>query len=73
MPWISLPFSDEKTRKKLDEVFQVEGISCLVLLDKEDRVITTEGVEIIEGYGIEGYPFTIERLDEKTTGKKSIG
>lgn len=64
MPWLALPFSDKDTRKKLNQAFQVDGIPCLVVLDKEGRVITTEGVDIIGEYGVEGYPFTAERLDE---------
>ena len=64
MPWLALPFSDENTRKKLNQAFQVDGILRLVFLDKEGKAITTEGVEIIEEYGAEGYPFTAERIDE---------
>ena len=52
------------TRKKLNHTFQVDGISCLVFLDREGRVIMTEGVEIIEEYGVEGYPFTAEGFAE---------
>ena len=39
---------NENTRKKLNQAFQVDGISCLVFLDKEAKAITIEGVEIIE-------------------------
>ena len=62
MPWLALPFSNENTRKKLNQAFQVDDISCLVFLDKEGKAITTEGVEIIEEYGSEGYPFTEREL-----------
>ena len=62
MPWLALPFSDENTREKLDDAFHVYDIPYLVLLNKEGGVITTEGVELIDGYGVE--PFTAERLDE---------
>jgi nucleoredoxin len=62
MPWLALPFSDENTREKLDEAFHVYDIPYLVLLNKEGGVITTEGVELIDEYGVE--PFTAERFDE---------
>jgi nucleoredoxin len=62
MPWLALPFSDENTRDKLDEAFHVYDISYLVLLNKEGGVITTEGVELIDEYGVD--PFTAERFDE---------
>jgi len=72
MPWLALPFSDENTRKKIDQAFQVDGIPSLIFLDKEGRVITTEGVEIIEEYGVEGYPFTAERLDELKAKEEAL-
>ena len=72
MPWLALPFSDENTRKKLNQAFQVDGISCLVFLDKEGKAITTEGVEIIEEYGAEGYPFTAERIDELRAREEAL-
>lgn len=48
--------------EKLNQAFHVDIIPCLVFLEKRSRVITIEGVEIIEEYGVEGYPFTTERL-----------
>eukprot|EP01018_Ginkgo_biloba_P027556 Gb_30883 [translate_table: standard] len=64
MPWLALPFSDAETRDKLDEKFQVSGIPTLVILDKKGRTIRTDGVEIIEEFGVQAYPFTTERLHE---------
>jgi len=72
MPWLALPFSDENTRKKLDQVFKVDGIPCLVFLDKEGRAITTEGVETIGEYGVEAYPFTAERIDELKAKEEAL-
>uniref|UniRef100_A0A0D6QVY9 protein-disulfide reductase n=1 Tax=Araucaria cunninghamii TaxID=56994 RepID=A0A0D6QVY9_ARACU len=64
MPWLALPFSDTEAREKIDQVFHVTSIPTLVLLDKEGKVISGDGVSIIEGYGAEAYPFSKERLDE---------
>ena len=72
MPWLSLPFSDENTRKKLNQAFQVDGIPCLVFLDKEGKAITTEGVEIIEEYCAEGYPFTAGKIDELRAREEAL-
>nr|ABR16144.1 unknown [Picea sitchensis]ACN41140.1 unknown [Picea sitchensis] len=72
MPWLALPFSDENTRKNLNQAFQVHGIPCLVILDKEGRVITAKGVEIIKEYSAEAYPFTAERLDELRAKEEAI-
>ncbi|XVF84289.1 hypothetical protein PTKIN_Ptkin17bG0025100 [Pterospermum kingtungense] len=64
MPWLAIPFSDSETRDRLDKLFKVMGIPHLVLLDENGKVSTDEGVEIIQEYGEEGYPFTPERIQE---------
>ncbi|GMI74989.1 nucleoredoxin 1 [Hibiscus trionum] len=64
MPWLAIPFSDSETRKRLDESFKVMGIPHLVFLDENGKVSTDEGVEIIREYGVEGYPFTSEKIQE---------
>lgn len=64
MPWLAVPFSDSETRKRLNELFAVKGIPHLVILDDCGKVVTDNGVEIILEHGVEGYPFTQERLNE---------
>lgn len=64
MPWLAVPFSDSETRDKLDELFKVMGIPHLVILDENGKVVSDGGVEIIREYGVEGYPFTVERIKE---------
>lgn len=64
MPWLAIPFSDSETRSRLDELFNVNGIPHLALLDEAGKVITEDGVDIIRDYGAEGYPFTSERVQE---------
>lgn len=64
MPWLAVPFSDSETRDKLDELFKVMGIPHLVILDENGKVLSDGGVEIIREYGVEGYPFTVERIKE---------
>ncbi|KAF5726744.1 nucleoredoxin 1 [Tripterygium wilfordii] len=64
MPWLAIPFSDSDTREKLDELFKVMGIPHLVILDENGRVLSDSGVEIIREYGVEGYPFTPEKINE---------
>lgn len=62
MPWLAVPYSDLKTKKSLNQWFEVEGIPTLVILDKQGKTLQTEGMEIIYKYGIQSYPFTAERL-----------
>lgn len=64
MPWLAVPFSDSTTRDSLNSLFKVLGIPNLVLLDETGKVLTNGGVKIILEYGVEGYPFTPDRLKE---------
>lgn len=64
MPWTAIPFSDSVTRDRLDELFTVSGIPHLVILDGNGKVSTKDGVEIILEHGVEGYPFTAERIKD---------
>lgn len=64
MPWLAIPFSDSETRDRLDELFKVQGIPHLVILDENGKVSCESGVEIIREYGVEGYPFTPEKIKE---------
>jgi len=72
MPWLALPFSDENTRQKLEQAFQVNSIPCLVVIDKEGKVVTTEGVKIIGDYGVEAYPFSAGRLDQLRAEEEAL-
>ncbi|KNA23565.1 hypothetical protein SOVF_023710 isoform B [Spinacia oleracea] len=62
MPWLAIPFSDSETHDNLDELFKVEGVPHLVILDENGMVLTNDGVQIIRDYEAEGYPFTPERI-----------
>lgn len=62
MPWLAIPFSDSETREQLDASFIVSGIPHLVILDEEGKVLTNEGVEVIQEYEAEGYPFSPEHI-----------
>lgn len=64
MPWLAIPFSDSKGRDELDEVFHMMGIPYLVMIDQSGKVVTQDGVHIIQDYGMEAYPFTPERIAE---------
>ncbi|KAK7313094.1 hypothetical protein VNO77_37494 [Canavalia gladiata] len=64
MPWLAIPFSDSETRSGLYELFHVRGIPHLTLLDETGKVVTKDGVDIIREHGVEGYPFTVARVQE---------
>lgn len=64
MPWLAVPYSDLKTKKMLNQRFEVEGIPYLIMLDMKGKTMQTECVELIYKYGIQAFPFTPERLAE---------
>lgn len=67
MPWLAVPFSDLKTKKFLNQKFDVEGIPCLIILQPDsskDGTATYDGVELLYRYGAQAFPFTKKRLLE---------
>jgi len=43
MPFLALPFAERKAKGALSNMFEVDGIPTLVILDENDKVITTNG------------------------------
>ncbi|KAM0961907.1 hypothetical protein ACFX2I_021103 [Malus domestica] len=64
MPWLAIPFSDSEARNRVDELFKVRGIPHLVILGEDGKVLSDSGVGIIQEYGADAYPFTLEKLKE---------
>ncbi|KAM0952493.1 putative protein-disulfide reductase [Dioscorea sansibarensis] len=64
MPWLAIPFSDEKTRDSLNELFKVRGIPHLVILSESGVVLNEEGVGAVREYGAEAYPFSQEKIQK---------
>lgn len=64
MPWLAVPFSDAERRDRLDDLFKVRGIPHLIILDKNGKVSTDGGVDIVREYGAEGYPFTLDKITQ---------
>ncbi|KAF3431257.1 hypothetical protein FNV43_RR25987 [Rhamnella rubrinervis] len=63
MPWLAIPFTDLETRKRLKELFKVRGIPNLVIIDENGHVSTEQGTRIVMEYGVDGYPFNVERIN----------
>jgi thiol-disulfide isomerase/thioredoxin len=43
MPWQAVKYSDTETRKRLNALFEVQGIPTLVVLDSQGNLITSAG------------------------------
>uniref|UniRef100_J3LPM5 protein-disulfide reductase n=1 Tax=Oryza brachyantha TaxID=4533 RepID=J3LPM5_ORYBR len=72
MPWLAVPFSDSEGLAGLKKRFKVRGIPHLVILDaKSGEVYTKDGVELVDDYGIEAYPFTTEKINELKEQEKA--
>ncbi|KAJ4961388.1 hypothetical protein NE237_021298 [Protea cynaroides] len=65
MPWLAIPFSDLERRRLVNRFSQKwwsGGFPYLLIFDGNGKIIRKNGVEIIRNYGVEGYPFTEERI-----------
>jgi hypothetical protein len=58
--WLAIPYD---TTEKFWFEFKIDGLPTLALMEKYGIVVTKEGVDLIEVYGVATYPFTAERFD----------
>ncbi|XP_076367262.1 nucleoredoxin-like isoform X1 [Tachypleus tridentatus] len=69
MPWLAIPYGDEKRRKELAVLYGVGGIPTLVLIDEVNNLISKEGRTEInedpEGMEFPWRPKPVEELTEK--------
>jgi len=49
MPWLALDFSDRKRKEQLSNLFGVQGIPTVTIIDKDGSVITKDGRASISG------------------------
>lgn len=67
MPWLALPFGDER-KSSLSRKFKVQGIPSLVAIGPNGRTVTTETRSLIMKHGANAFPFTddhIARVENK--------
>ncbi|CAK9321660.1 unnamed protein product [Citrullus colocynthis] len=64
MPWLAVPFSDLERRDRLDSFFKVRGIPHLIILNKNGKLCSDSGVDLVREFGAEGYPFTQEKITQ---------
>ncbi|XP_045171983.1 nucleoredoxin-like [Mercenaria mercenaria] len=67
MPWLALPFGDPRSQM-LKNLYEVEGIPMLVMIDEQGGVITMDGRlalnEDVDGQEFPWYPKPINELTE---------
>lgn len=47
MPWVALPFADREAKQNLSELYGVQGIPTLVVLDSEGKLVTDQGTSML--------------------------
>lgn len=43
MPWLAIPYEDEKRRQDLTDIYNIKGIPSVIIIDPENKVITLDG------------------------------
>jgi len=69
MPWLAIPYTDEKKRKELDALFEVEGIPTFVIMDgPTGKVISKNGRGSVssdpEGHKFPWTPSALSTVEE---------
>ncbi|KAL4017402.1 hypothetical protein IC575_020954 [Cucumis melo] len=70
VPWLALPFQDEKCRK-LTRYFELSTIPTLVIIGQDGKTLISNAAELVEEHGVDAYPFTQEKLEELAEIEKS--
>lgn len=69
MPWTAIPFSDLKSRKRIEKMFgiisntRVEISPVSFVIDPRGVVLQDHATHVFSNYGSAGYPFSRERLE----------
>ncbi|KAJ0983098.1 hypothetical protein J5N97_011353 [Dioscorea zingiberensis] len=71
MPWPAIPFYDLQSKRGLTKKFDIEGIPSLVIFSPRGELMRTDGVELIERYGFQAYPFTSEKMAKLEAEEKA--
>jgi thiol-disulfide isomerase/thioredoxin len=62
MPWLALPFHTMQ-RTVLGDLFQVEGIPTLILLDRKGKVISRDGLRLLSRHP-KAFPWNVKMPDQ---------
>lgn len=72
MPWLAIPYAEEKKRKEAAQLLGVKGIPTLVVLDENDEVLTRDGrYEVVEDPDGNNFPWRPNLVQELTAKHSS--
>lgn len=63
MPWLALPFGDER-KKALARTFRISMLPSLVALHPSGRTLAKDAKRLLTILGADAYPFTEEKIRE---------
>ena len=65
MPWLAIPYDKDKEKDALRDKYSINGIPSLIFVESDTgNIITTEGRDLVEKFGANGFPFTADHLSE---------
>jgi len=73
MPWLAVPYDQEKVKKALGEMYDVDGIPSLIVIGEDGKVITTRGREAVaeDPDGLQ-FPWTPQPVEALTDSNISM-
>ncbi|KAJ0983863.1 hypothetical protein J5N97_002219 [Dioscorea zingiberensis] len=68
MPWLAVPLNDQETSERLFRYFHVFDESNLIVIDSQGMILNDHifpnFLKVVDDLGDEGYPFTLEKIQE---------
>ncbi|KAJ0983883.1 hypothetical protein J5N97_002239 [Dioscorea zingiberensis] len=68
MPWLAVPLNDQETGEKLFRYFHVFDDPKLIIIDSQGMILNNPILpdfhDVVDNLGDEGYPFTLEKIQE---------
>ncbi|CAL5439715.1 unnamed protein product [Camellia sinensis] len=73
MPWLAIPYEEDKTRQDLCRIFDIKKIPALVLVGPDGKTISTNGRPMVSLYGARAFPFTQRKIAELEADMRKEG
>ncbi|CAL5434761.1 unnamed protein product [Camellia sinensis] len=73
MPWLAIPYEEDKTRQDLCRIFDIKKIPALVLVGPDGKTISTNGRTMVSLYGARAFPFTQRKIAELEADMRKEG
>lgn len=51
MPWLALPYSSTDINEELEKQYDIQGIPCLLIVDKKGKILKKDARDDVQGKG----------------------